>query len=188
MHITDKVIAWILVLAVAAFVFIQASRACGDELASVTEVAAGIVKLQPATDLERAAELGLVFHRAAKRHDLDPRLLVAISFRESSLSRAVESGRIRGRLGEVGLMQCHGVAIRRHKPSDCDWGLTGARCQVETGAAYLAAARRQCGGSWWRWVAAYGLGACPSEQQARGMASAKNAHRYYKKIGGQQWR
>jgi hypothetical protein len=166
MNTVDKLAIIFLLLAAIGVVAVDV---CADD---TTTIAAGIVNLQPAADLERATELASVFQAAASRHKLDPLLLVAISFRESSLRRSVEERRKLGALGELGLMQSHGAALR-FRPADCDRRLVGARCQVETGAAFLSEARRQCGGSWWRWVAAYGMRACPSEERARDMVGAQ---------------
>lgn len=192
-----KVVAWIIALGVATFFAFGSIRllesegcsglAIGDTGPTLAEVAQGVQTLQPGADAERAARLAGVFHAAGRRNKLDPLLLVAISFRESSLLESVESRRVKGSLGELGLMQCHGKALG-FRPADCSQHLVGARCQVETGAAYLAEARDHCRGSWWRWVAAYGMGQCPTERYARTVRGAQRAHRYYQMIGGRQWR
>ena len=167
--------------------------AVGDDGPTLRDVASGIRTLQPNADLERAEELAVVFRDAGHRNNHDPLLLVAISFRESSLLRRVEARRQLGALGEFGLMQNHGVSVG-FRPADCDHHLlpthperSRAYCQVQTGAAFLAHAREQCGGSWWRWVAAYGMSSCPSEGYARTVRGAQRANRYYNQIGGTQW-
>ncbi len=182
---TEKIIAWVIALLTISFVIWVTCRLAYGE--APDPIAAGIRHLQPTATPDRAARLASVFRAAGDRHKLDPLLLVAVSFRESSLSQSVESRRKRGALGELGLMQSHGVALG-FRPADCTHHLIGARCQVETGAAFLSEARRQCGGSWWRWVAAYGLGACPSEERARTMTGVRIARRYYVAIGGKGWR
>jgi hypothetical protein len=187
-----KIIAWAIALAVTGFFcwgwarLFQGCEVYADDGRGLRAVSQGIRTLQPAADLERADTLAVVFGNAGQRNKVDPLLLVAISFRESSLLESVESRRIRGNLGELGLMQCHGKALQ-FRPADCSHHLVGARCQVETGAAYLAEARRQCGGSWWRWIAAYGMGHCPSESYARTVRGAQRACRYYSRIGGKRW-
>jgi hypothetical protein len=155
----------------------------GDGGEDLREVATAILTLQPAADLERADTLAEVFRDAARDHDHDPLLLVAIGFRESSFALEVEQHRRLGDLGEGGLMQTHGAALR-YRPRDCPLPLPGARCQVQTGAAWLAEAREHCGGSRWRWVAAYGLGMCPSEAMAREDGATIVARRHYLRIGG----
>jgi hypothetical protein len=176
-----------LLVVVAAFVLLQTLRALGHDGPTAAEIASGVQTLQPGASEARAGRLAGVFHAAGHRNELDPLLLVALAFRESSLSKSVENLRRFGALNEIGLMQCHGKALH-YRPRGCGWELVGARCQVETGAAYLAAARKQCGGSWYRWVGAYGLGRCPSEGYARKMRGVKNARRYYVRIGGKGWR
>jgi len=185
----EKAIAWAIALTVTTFCFFGAVRGCAAEAdtgAQLEEVAAGIAELQPAAAGQRANRLAAVFAEAGRRHNHDPLLLVAIAFRESSLAVDVEEHRRRGALGEGGLMQVHGAALRA-RPHYCPLPLPDAECQVQTGAAWLAYARAACGGSWWRWVAAYGLGACPSEERAREHAAARVAHRYYTRIGGTRW-
>jgi|GEM_PF-3924372 len=174
-------------ICIALAVAIGDCEAHADDGPSPAAVAAAIRTLQPATAEPRANRLATVFHTAAHDHGHDALLLVAIAFRESSLSKAVELRRRRGALGELGLMQSHGAALRV-RPADCNHHLVGARCQVQTGAAWLSYARMQCGGSWWRWVAAYGLRACPSERMAREDGPARVAHRHYLRIGGTRWR
>ena len=190
---TEKLIAWVLALTTTAFVIWTITRllTCSvayadDDDVALETIADGIRELQPGADVDRSERLAVVFSEAGQRYRHDPLLLVAISFRESSLLESVESRRRRGSLGELGLMQCHGRALT-YRPADCDHHLIGAYCQVETGAAYLAQARDHCGGSWWRWVAAYGMGHCPSEGYARTTRGAQNANRYYNRIGGASW-
>jgi hypothetical protein len=161
----------------------------GDDGEDLREVATAIRTLQPGADLERAETLAEVFNDAGRDYRLDPLLLVALSFRESGLSRDVELRRRRGDLGEYGLMQCHGAALQV-RPADCSHhlvrngeGRSGfAYCQVRTGAAWLAEAREGCGGSWWRWIGAYGMGHCPTERYARTMTSTQRARELYCRI------
>ena len=176
----DKVIAWAMALAVTAFVMWSVTRLAFGEVGYLPTV---ITTLQPDMEPERANRLAVVFNEAADWYNIEPRLLVAIAFRESSLREDVERHQRRGKLGEGGLMQVHGAALRV-RPADCTRELIGARCQVMTGAAWLSEARRQCGGSMWRWVGAYGTGTCPSERRARTMSSVKVARRHYLRIGG----
>ncbi len=168
-------------LAVVVTVLAIGHLADGDDGQDLREVATAIMTLQPAADLDRADTLAEVFHGAGETYRLDPLLLVAISFRESGLSREVELRRRRGELGELGLMQSHGAALQV-RPAGCNRHLVGARCQVHTGAAWLAEARDGCGGSRWRWVGAYGMGHCPSERYARTMRSTRRARDFYCRI------
>jgi len=172
------------------------STAIGDT-GALSSIEYGIRELQPAISDERAKRLTAIFYNAGQRHNIDPLLLVAIAFKESSLSEAVENRRKRGELGEYGLMQTHGVALN-FRPADCNHHLlpvkgrmgvnaSKAYCQVETGAAYLAEARRKCGGTWARWIAAYGMGRCPSDSYAKTTRPVQRAYKYYKQIGGRNW-
>ena len=150
----------------------------GDEQ-SVTDA---IVKLQPRYQRVEAEELAGYFIEAAnvnKERPFDPLLLVSIAMRESSLlPEAV------GQLGEIGLLQVHGVALR-FLPSGCT--IEEPRCQLLAGAGYLDYVREVCGGSTWKWVAAYGMSRCPSEEMARNSHSVILAYRYYVSIGGLTW-
>jgi hypothetical protein len=148
---------------------------------------AAIQKLQPATDDERAARLAGAFAEAGKQHDFDPKLLIAISFRESSLHPEMEELRRFGKSrGEIGLMQCHGVALR-FRPEECQSNLKGAWCQIQTGTRFLAHIRdNACPGSTWRVLAAYGHGVCMSEREATHDRGVKNVIRYYRVIGGRE--
>jgi hypothetical protein len=177
----DKLILFGVAVAVMVTVLGVARLCEGDDGPELRDVATAIRTLQPAADLERADELAEVFRDAGRDHRLDPLLLIAVSFRESSLALDVERHERRGLLGEGGLMQTHGAALR-YRPTDCPLPLPGARCQVQTGAAWMAQARDHCGGSWWRWVAAYGLGACPSEAAAREHGPVKVARWHYCRI------
>jgi hypothetical protein len=161
----------------------------GDDGEELCDVATAIRTLQPTADLERADRLAEVFHGAGRAYRLDPLLLVALGFRESSLLADVELRRRRGALGELGLMQSHGAALQV-RPVDCSHHLVRrgagreglAYCQVRTGAAWLAEAREHCGGSMWRWVGAYGMGQCPSEGYARTMRSTQRARELYCRV------
>lgn len=168
-----------------------------DDNITLNNIARGIRLLQPTTDADRSTELSEVFLNAGKRNKLDPLLLVAISFRESSLLPSVENRRKLGTLGEYGLMQTHGAAIN-FRPVDCNHHLlpvdgpmgknaSKAYCQVETGSAYLSHARKQCGGTWSRWIAAYGMGQCPTDRYAKTTRGVQRAYKYYKHIGGNNW-
>lgn len=157
---------------------------CDDD--EVVALKTAIVQLQPRVDAMRAFRLAATFAEAGSQNELDPKLLIAMAMRESSLDVKVERLERVGKIGEGGLMQIHGAALRL-RPSQCDELLTGAYCQITTGARWLAYARSQCGGSTARWVGAYGLGACPSERMAARHRSVLMARHYYDEIGGSQW-
>lgn len=152
----------------------------------IEEVVDAIVVLQPATDSPRATKLARVFVEAGQTTEVDPLLLVAIAMRESSLREDVERLERFGSRGERGLMQAHGAALRL-RPERCTSDLEGAWCQVMTGARWLAYVRDRCPGSPWRWVAAYGMSRCPTEQQAGMDASTRRARTLYARVGGDRW-
>lgn len=157
----------------------------------IAELISAIKTLQPhksVVDDDRAEYLARIFAEAGEENEMDPKLLIAISFRESSFHPDFENRKRFGKSrGEIGLMQCHGACLK-FRPEDCTKELEGARCQIRTGAKYLAFFRDgPCQGSQWRWVAAYGLGICPSEQAAGLNRGARNAFRFHSKIGGKGW-
>ena len=112
-------------------------------------------------------------------------LIVSLVMRESSFRLDVEEGDTLGALGEVGLMQTHGVALR-FAPDGCQ--LAGdARCQIATGVRFLAFVRDRCPGSPWRWVASYGMSHCATEEEARRDSATRRAFDYYRQLGGEGW-
>lgn len=145
-----------------------------------------ILELHPEIDSDWADRLAPIIEDAALDHDLDPALLTVLVYRESSFSPEIARLERFGQLGERGLLQVHGAALS-YRPEDCSRELATPRCQVQTGARYLAEARRICGGSTWRWVAAYGMSRCPSEDQARDDWSTARARDLYVEVGGESW-
>lgn len=149
-------------------------------------IEAGILRVSPNVHHERAERLAFEIGEAARETEIDPLLLVAIIRRESSFSRDFEALRALGDLGEMGLMQTHGVALG-FRPPDCPYRLRGARCQIRTGARFLAYVRDQCGGTKNRWVASYGMSRCASERRAARHHTVHQAKRYYYLAGGSRW-
>ena len=138
-----------------------------------------IKTLQAAHSEARARNWARVFDRAGRETGIDSLLLVAIAHRETSLILGVVGTR-----GEVGLMQLHGLSLR-HRPGRCN--PKGVSCSIRAGAAFLQFCRATCGGSWNRWVGAYGLSRCPSEEEAKAMKSVRRARAIYESIGGKKW-
>jgi len=171
-------------VALAAWVF--ARMAVPEEAAD--HVAEAIQTLQPRVDDARARRLSRHIRDATDDAWLDPLLVVALIMRESSFSPRVERLERLGPQGERGLMQVMpGGPWRDVLPDGCTEELVGARCQIHTGVRWLALARDRCPGSWWRWVAAYGMSRCPTEEQARMTVSPRRARAYYTRIGGERW-
>lgn len=192
MHISNKagiVIAIVLAVLTSAFICacVRACEGLADGCDEVCTVALAVQRLQPAADDERAEELAGHFIAAGEETGFDPLLLLAIARRESSLAESVERLERLGSRGERGLLQVHGAALRA-RPRDCPASLEGARCQVRTGARWLAYVRDRCQGSTWVTVAAYGWSRCPSEGEARRDRNAAIAASYYAMAGGTEWR
>ena len=188
-----RALVWVIVGAAtfASFALVQdcvcapPAEAC-DETCQVT---AAIQRLQPAASERRAGRLAEIIVSAAEESDIDPLLLVALAMRESSFSPAVEALTIRGSAGELGLLQVHprnGRALAM-RPEDCERDLPTARCQVVTGARWLAYCFETCPGSVWRGVVHYGTGQCRSETAARADRAAAVAASYYAQAGGTRW-
>lgn len=146
-----------------------------------------IQKLQPMVSDERAERLAKSIDRVSLEHGIDPKLIVALIFRESSFHPDIENLRKNGPNGEIGLMQLNPVSRVRWSqciPEGCPDTLEGADCQIATGTDYLAASIRGCPGSIWQGVFMYGSGQCVSFGRAAIHVSVRNAIRYYRMIGG----
>ena len=149
------------------------------------ELARDIQMLQPRVSDERAYRLAAIIRDACAEHAIPPRLVVAMVMRESSYDLAVESLERRGQQGELGLLQVmpRGPALAL-RPDGCTEALEGAECQIATGVAWLALARDRCPGTQARWLAAYGLGRCPSEADAREVRGVRRLEHLLSTLGG----
>lgn len=165
---------------------VQVCECCGDALADEGPVAAAVRQLQPALGAPSVAGYATTLRDAGEHTDIDPLLLLAVAYRESSLHPDVARCRRTGARGELGLMQVmpSGYALT-FAPDGCDQ--CDPVCSIHTGARFLASLREHCGGSTWRWVAAYGHRRCPSEERARGDRSTVRARAIYDQIGGSAW-
>jgi len=151
-----------------------------DDDVTEAEVLEAVETLQPAHPPAVAASWAGIFFEAGRETGIDPLLLVAIGFRESSLRGAVE-----GALGELGAMQLHGIATL-HRPRGCD--LQDIGCNVRGGAAYLQFCRAHCNDERWSvWVGAYGMSRCPTIDEAEASRSVRRARNIYEQIGGEGW-
>lgn len=139
-----------------------------------------VMKLQPMHTQEVAASWAGAFRSAGKESDIDPLLLIAIAYRESSIRDDVV-----GKLGEQGPMQLHGAALM-HRPRACN--PAEMTCSIRGGAAVLQYWRSACNDDRWAvWIGAYGLGQCPSYGDAAKLRSVQRARALYEKIGGDGW-
>jgi len=155
----------------------------------ITTVTSAIQQLQPRVNDQRAQNLAKILVDAGTEVDIEPFLLASIVMRESSFQPALENRQMFGQynnLHEIGLMQNHGASLRV-RPDNCTSDLEGARCQIFTGARWLAFSREYCGGSKWVWVSAYGRRACPTEREAREEGRVRRVRNLYVSIGGESW-
>jgi soluble lytic murein transglycosylase-like protein len=136
--------------------------------------------LQPSHAPPVAAAWAGVIYEAGAETGLDPLLIAAIAFRESSLREGVVGDR-----GEVGPMQLHGAALR-HRPQGCD--PADITCSIRGGAAVLQWWQAECNDPRWAiWIGAYGFGRCPSIEEAEDHRSVRRARELYERVGGERW-
>jgi len=155
--------------------------------APVSETVANIQTLQPYASEKRAVRIAGYIDAAAEEFGIDSKLQAAVIMRESSYAVAIEQLRKLGRGGEKGLTQIHQkhlVWMPQLIPPSCGLDLIGAQCQIRTGASIHAYWRDKCGGPTIRWVAAYGIGACPTLAEAKRHVGARTAYIHYRRIGG----
>lgn len=156
-----------------------------DERRANMTLETAIMALQPGVNETRAQRLAKIFEDTGNQYGFDPKFLIAIAFRESSLVSSIEDRRRFGKThNEIGLMQCHGAALS-FRPDECSERLEGAYCQIQTGTRYLAHIRDNvCSGSTWKVLACYGHGRCMTDYEARKDRGVKRVMRYYRAIGG----
>jgi len=125
----------------------------------IAAVATAILSLMPQwkseTKQEKAEEYAqvIVEESQAVQPEIDPFLVVAIIFRESSFRR-----KVKGKRGEVGLMQVmpRGTLTRSITTDD----LTDVRANVRVGVGHLRYWQQECGGDMELWLSAYNAGKC----------------------------
>lgn len=106
-------------------------------------------------DTSRAKELAPLFIQEAAAANLPASLVVAVSFRESSLR-----ANARGANGEVGLMQILPGGQERYRCTDLNWR-SDVRHNIRCGARLLAHAKATCGGPPENWLRQYkGIRGC----------------------------
>jgi len=179
----------LLALLVALSVTVTVGVWANEEDANITRqrLADNIQTLQPRVPMERALDLAAHFAEAGEDHYFDPKLLIAVSYRETNFDPDFETLQRFGKSrGEIGLMQCHGACLR-FRPAKCSEVLEGAWCQIQTGTRYLAYLRSKCPGPRRRWLTTYATGRCLPLQSRKMHYSVWRAYLYYKKIGGERW-
>ncbi len=183
-----KVFTTVILLAITTVAIVANADPPGDDLTAkraAMTLKGAITALQPGVDETRADRLAKIFKITGEQYGFDPKFIIAIAFRESSLIPSVENRRRFGKSHrEIGLMQCHGAALS-FRPAQCSTKLEGAWCQIQTGTRYLAHIRDNvCSGSTWRLLAAYGHGRCMSAHEAKNDRGVRRVMRYYQAIGG----
>ena len=156
------------------------SNAWASDEITEAEVVRAVQTLQPGHSPPVAAAWGGVIWEAGQETSIDPLLITAIVFRESSIQEGVVGTR-----GEVGPMQLHGAALH-FRPRRCD--PREISCSIRGGSAVLSYWRAACNEDAWNiWVGAYGLGRCPAGDEAADLRSVRRARELYERIGGTGW-
>ncbi len=147
----------------------------------IAAVTAAILSLLPHWKSEganaRAEEYAtiVVEESQAMQPPIDPFLVVAIIFKESSFRAKVKGGR-----GEIGLMQImpRGALTRAIlKERDEDLSLVDVRANIRVGVHHLHYWQNECGVEKMdQWLSAYNLGRCKKTKYAR------RVKRFYCKI------
>lgn len=106
---------------------------------------------------DRAPDLATLIVEASRERALDPYLVTTVVWAESSFR---ERAKLEGAVGEQGLMQVHGEALRQALVKGYDmsssWG------QLQAGCDHLLGRLEECGGDTLRALAAYQTGSCKS--------------------------
>jgi len=126
----------IISIAILSFVFALPFSAQALETRSIDAAILWLVRGVPRHPVHRSdyrAELVEAFDAAATEADLDVGLLLSIAYHESALRSDA-----RGRIGEIGIMQIHGVATQGAD-------VFTARGQILAGARWLRASIDRCG-------------------------------------------
>jgi soluble lytic murein transglycosylase-like protein len=128
----------------------------------VTAVAASILSLLPHWKSDQAREraheyASIIVEESATgdtgQREVDPFLVVAIIFRESSFRAGVK-----GKHGEVGLMQVMPLGtLTRSITKDSG---TDVRANIRAGVGHLRYWQDECGDDMLTWVSAYNAGKC----------------------------
>jgi membrane-bound lytic murein transglycosylase MltF len=115
---------------------IQVCECCGAAYADEGPLVAAVRQLQPALGAESVAGYAATIREAGARTDLDPLLLLAVAYRESSLHPDVARCRRTGARGEQGVMQVMPGSARAlgYDPSklhDCEYGLAAGSAHMK---------------------------------------------------------
>ncbi len=148
----------------------------------IESIQTAIKQLQPRISSDRLSKLSSYISVHSRESKIDPLLVTAIIFRESSFSYALQIGRETGRepLKCIGLMQIAPWGAAHKLGGYMD--LTDADINIRTGVMWLEYSESICGDTMWQWVAAYGMSSCPSYHKARRDTATITARRLYCEI------
>ena len=141
----------------------------------ISAVTSAILSLMPLwnsdAEKERAARYAtiVVEESGAVQPEIDPFLVVAIIYRESSFRPNVE-----GKRGEVGLMQIfpYGALVRTINKGVTKEDLADARTNVRVGVSHLLFWQNECGtDDMTVWLSAYNSGRCRPNGYGRRVTS-----------------
>ena len=142
-----------------------------DEQTRVSAAIAGL--LEPTNKLrgqdDQIAEIAAALVAAGRAHAIPVMLLVSMAHHETRFR-----GHLVGGLGEVGIIQVHGVARR-----GCD--LSSVEGQAMCGAAWLRRMADHCG-DLESGLTAYAVGACSAEHGSRAFYAVRRRLRLYTRL------
>ena len=137
-------------LALVAFLFWAANTVAAEgdhcdaqSVAGITEAVTFLIHRDPhplQNNPARIAEISVALCDAGSRYDVDPYLLTAMAWRESTFRPAVLSLKKKGEAGEKGLLQ-----VGREAAASCPHFMTDVKGQALCGARWLAQAYHDCG-------------------------------------------
>ena len=127
---------------------VNVSAADGDHcdtqsVAGITEAVTFLIHRDPhplRNNPARIAEISIALCDAGSRYDVDPYLLTAMAWRESTFRPNVLNLEKLGKAGEKGLLQ-----VGREAAASCPHFMDTVKGQAMCGARWLAQAYRECG-------------------------------------------
>ena len=114
-----------------------------QSVAGITEAVTFLIHRDPhplQNNPERIAEISIALCDAGSQYDVDPYLLTAMAWRESTFRPDVLDLKTLGKAGEKGLLQ-----VGREAAASCPHFMDTVKGQALCGARWLAQAYRECG-------------------------------------------
>lgn len=141
----------VFILAVLGFALYSVNTAAAEgdhcdtqSIAGIAEAVTFLIHREPGHPLrnkpERIAEISIALCDAGSRYDVDPYLLTAMAWFESTFNPAVLSLKKKGKASEKGLLQ-----VGKEAAGTCPYFMDDVRGQALCGARWLAQAYRECG-------------------------------------------